>query len=305
MMIELPQRCFIGRVNPKWFARVRPLYLNYTGSEVLTDYQVKCVFTHADIPFGKLRADKQDLLFVDSNNEAIPYWLEEANASKIVVWLKFHKIETGKEVFWLYFGNSRFSGPSSGDEIFIFFDDFEGTSLDANKWNTYNDGGSYSVSNSMVRVTGYQIISKTYQITDGIIEVKEKITALEGSIFARAEGNSGNQWVHSYGLGSGDFGAGKEWNLAIAEDNKPKFWDTTQAIQNEWLLLRFTLNGDHLKGERFKYADMSPNGGPVEGTLTKYSSGYIGLRTTGNDRTCYYDWILVRKYAEPEPFIEV
>ena len=90
MMIELPQRCFIGRVNPRWFARVRPLFINYTGSETLTEMQVECVLSSSDIPFEKLRPDKEDLLFVDQNNEVIPHFIKEQNNSEIKLLLKFH-----------------------------------------------------------------------------------------------------------------------------------------------------------------------------------------------------------------------
>jgi len=98
---------------------MRPLILNNEGSEKLTDFQVKCVLTSSDIPFEKLRADKQDLLFVDNNNEPIPYWIEKADNMEIIVWLKFSEIPPGKEVFWLYYGNGNFSGASDASETFI------------------------------------------------------------------------------------------------------------------------------------------------------------------------------------------
>jgi len=119
MMIDLPSYGPTNRIRLGSFLRVRPLVLNYEGSEKLTDFQVKCVFTPSDIPFEKLRADKQDLLFVNNNNEPIPYWIEKADGTEIVVWLKFPQIISGKEVFWLYYGNGNFSGVSDPDATFI------------------------------------------------------------------------------------------------------------------------------------------------------------------------------------------
>ena len=138
-MIELPQRCFIGRVNPRWFARVRPLFINYTGSETLTEMQVECVLSSSDIPFEKLRPDKEDLLFVDQNNEVIPHFIKEQNNSEIKLLLKFHTIRPGREIFWLYFGRPDFRG-SDKFSTFFFYDDFEDGEL-GSQW-TYADGCS-------------------------------------------------------------------------------------------------------------------------------------------------------------------
>ena len=121
-MIDLPiRRGYEGpnRVSTSQFLRMRPLWLNYDGSEKLTNFQVKCILTSSDIPFEKLRADKQDLLFVDNNNELIPYWIEKADSTEIIVWLKFSKIIPGKEVFWLYYGNANFSGASDGEACIL------------------------------------------------------------------------------------------------------------------------------------------------------------------------------------------
>lgn len=119
MMIDLPSYGYTGRIKLGSFLRQRPLILNYSGSEKLTDFQVKCTLAPSDIPFEKLRADKQDLLFVDNNNELIPYWIEKADASEIVVWLKFSEIEEGKTVLWLHYGNGNFAGMSNASKVFL------------------------------------------------------------------------------------------------------------------------------------------------------------------------------------------
>jgi len=139
MMIDLPSYGPTSRVRLGSFLRSRPLLLNYTGDKTLSNFQVKCVLTSHDISFEKLRADKQDLLFINNNNELIPYWIEKANSTEIIVWLKFSRIIPGGEVFWLYYGNGNFSGASSGEEVFEFFDNFENYAIGAfpNKWLDY------------------------------------------------------------------------------------------------------------------------------------------------------------------------
>ncbi len=119
MMVDLPSYGPTNRIRLGAFLRSRPLLLNYTGSERLTDFQVKCILTPSDIPFEKLRADKQDLLFVNNNNEAIPYWIEKSDSTQIIVWLKISEIISGKEVLWLYYGNGNFSGVSNASMTFL------------------------------------------------------------------------------------------------------------------------------------------------------------------------------------------
>ena len=138
-MIELPQRCFIGRVNPRWFARMRPLYINYTGSETLSNFQVKFTLTSSDIPFNKIRPDERDLLFVDENNNVIPHWIESSNGSQIEMWLCFPEIRTGRSVFFLYFGNPSFLSGEDGSLVFDFFTDFENLS----GWEDYQSAWSH------------------------------------------------------------------------------------------------------------------------------------------------------------------
>ena len=290
------------------FNYIRPIYIKGINQD-LRDYQVKIVLTKDNFPLEKCKSDGSDIRFRDNTGKKLPYWIESWSSDKAVIWCKVPFIPANRiKDIWIIYGNPSASDASDGDATFEFFDDFEGTSLDADKWNSYQTypGGSIAVENSYVELDAYLITSKNYQITDGIIETKVKIISKEGSMFVRSTGNTGNQWTSSYGLHSGDLGAGNDWNLAITQDDERKFADTTQAILNEWLLLRFTLNGNSLKGGRFKYADMSSNGGPVEGTLTKYSSGYVGLRVDGTgsgDRIAHYDWILVRKYADLEPTV--
>jgi len=142
MMVDLPARGYRGRIYLGSFLRYRPLWLKYNGDGKLTDFQVKCVLTNQDIPFEKLRPDKQDLLFITYEGESIPYWIESANSTQIIVWLKFSEIIPGKEVFWLYYGNGNFSGASNGAATFDFFDYFE----DLSKWTILNGGGNGSAS---------------------------------------------------------------------------------------------------------------------------------------------------------------
>ena len=155
MMVDLPSYGPTNRIRLSSFLRSRPLLLSYKGNDKLTDFQVKCILTSEDIPFEKLRPDKQDLLFIDNNNEIIPYWIEKANSTEIILWLKFSEIIPGKEVFSLYYGNGNFSGISDVSATFIrvidglvsawHFDEGSGTTVYDSSGNN-NDGTIYGAS---------------------------------------------------------------------------------------------------------------------------------------------------------------
>jgi len=287
---------------------------NQTGSE-LTDFQVSIDLDSSKFDFSKAASDGSDIRFTtDDGTTEIPYWIEkwDSQNQEATIWVKVPSIPAnGSTTIYMYYGNPSATDASDGDAVFEFFDDFEGSSLDASKWNTYNytSEGACTISNGAARLHDCEIISNTYTITDGVMEAKVKIEEKEGSIFARASANTNDAFAHSYGLSSGSFGSSSVWNLAITKDIANQVYDTTEALVGEWLLLRFTLNGTNVRAERYKYADMSPNGSVLETTLTGHDSGYIGLRVYGystiDHRTAYYDWVRVRKYADPEPTASV
>ena len=303
-MIDLPQRCFIGRVNPRWFARVRPLYLNYTGSETLTDYQVRCTLTPSDIPFEKLREDKSDLLFVDSYDEVIPYWIEKSNSSELVVWLKFPHIKTGREIFWLYYGNGDFTGISNGNEVFLFFDDFEGTSLSTNKWEVPS-GTAYQVANGLLKITNtdVRIQSKT-TFSEGVaLELKVKPVTLPPNGF-EAGGfylSSSNAILYHRDPNRDYVRNDDSWNslgeelLALGVWHKlifTAFFDGTTHTVNIKAIRLDT-------GEIVYQGDWTNTVSDEKITLSRRPDE----KYTDQSYEAYWDWIGVRKYTAPEPFI--
>jgi len=305
MMIDLPiRRGYEGpnRVSTCQFLRMRPLWLNYDGSEKLTDFQVKCVLTPSDIPFEKLRADKQDLLFVDNNNEPIPYWIEKADSTEIIVWLKFSKIIPGKEVFWLYYGNGNFLGASDISKVFEFLDDFEDG--DISDWNTYN--GNWNASNGYLEQTstalnGYRAKHSTFNIgRDIIIEAKVKASEdyMRGIVYAE-DFNTNRDGVNGYLF---DFKAsairlnyisGDDWTGSPGPISKE-----VSLTVDEWYTLRlYVLSNGTVKGE------VAETGDSLSFTESTYTSGGVGVSVFDGDG--YWDDIRVCKYASPEPSVSV
>jgi len=107
-----------------------------------------------------------DIRVFDENFIQNYFWIEEFDTANQVakIWVK---LNAGQTVIGIAFGNP-YAGVSeyhSGDMTFEFFDDFDGDTVDTNKWSvtTYGDG-SISVSNSVINNTatgGCAIITNT------------------------------------------------------------------------------------------------------------------------------------------------
>ena len=133
----------------------RPITISNSGS-ALTDYQILVTAdTQSLISAGKMQSGCQDLRFVaivGTDYWQLNHWIESGiNTSATRIWVRIPSIPAGSSTIYAYYGNSGVSSASSGTATFDFFDDFEGTSLDADKWNA--TGGSYmTVSGGLLNI---------------------------------------------------------------------------------------------------------------------------------------------------------
>jgi len=302
MMVDLPARGYRERAHLGSFLRYRPLWLNYTGGEKLTNFQVECILTNNDIPFEKLRSDKQDLLFISYDGEPIPYWIEKASSAEIKVWLKFSEIIPGKEIFWLYYGNGNFPGASNGSSVFEFFDDFE--TFNEDEWE--KEGGSITIvpdpANSgrgnVLKFDGggsWKAFRKTtYTFTDGIIEFE----------FYRPDSKALQFVFRVSALGSSrtfyEFEVETDGDLAFqkfvdGEETTDMNVQAAEITGDEWHLGKIIAIGNY-----FEYWVDGVHW--ITQTDTGISSGNLGGRGYS---PIYFNNLRVRKYTEPEPFVSV
>lgn len=135
------------------FSQRKLVTIDNTGNaNALTHYQVKI-----DVAYEpEMQSDFDDLRFSDSNDNILNYWIEDyIPSTSAAVWVKIPSIPgSGTTTIYMYYGNAGVGSESDGDAAFEFFDDFEGTSLDTNKWDTHtSSGGSIIVSDGKVRLT--------------------------------------------------------------------------------------------------------------------------------------------------------
>ncbi|WP_099209651.1 DUF2341 domain-containing protein [Thermococcus henrietii] len=82
--------------------------------------------------------------------EKVPFWIEYWNDSGALIWVRTNLPGN----VYIKFGEDLPLTRGNGDEVFLFFDDFSGSSLNTSKWYVKNPRGSYSVSNGILSLKG-------------------------------------------------------------------------------------------------------------------------------------------------------
>jgi hypothetical protein len=128
------------------------------NSTALIDYQVRIDLDSSNFDFSKANSDGSDIRFSEDNgNTTISYWLEswDNSGQTATIYTKVSSIDANSsKTIRMYYGNVDAASESNGDNVFEFFDDFEGTVLDASKWTVDSTVTSYSVANSKLTIDG-------------------------------------------------------------------------------------------------------------------------------------------------------
>lgn len=124
-----------------------------------------------DFPSGK--NDSGDLRFTDNDETTLlNFWVESISGTSpnrvATIWVEVADDLGSNQDIYCYYGNAGASNVSNGNNTFQFFDDFEGASLDTDKWTEHylegNSGGSVAVDSSEVTVTQLSRTTTSYQI---------------------------------------------------------------------------------------------------------------------------------------------
>ncbi|WP_128700698.1 DUF2341 domain-containing protein [Candidatus Velamenicoccus archaeovorus] len=111
---------------------------NTANDAALADFQVSVDIdkSHKDF-WSHVKSDGSDVRFVDSDDTTLlPYYLDTFSTTeqKARFWIKLPTLSnTAKQTVYMYYGNPAAVSQSNGDNVFEFFDSFDG-GLD--KWDT-------------------------------------------------------------------------------------------------------------------------------------------------------------------------
>lgn len=97
----------------------------------------------------KTRLDYGDVRFTSSDGATnLSYWMEKDGT----FWVKVPSLVVGANTIYMYYGNSSATSTSSGDDTFVFFDDFTGTTINTSKW-VKTDSGGYISQNGVLTIS--------------------------------------------------------------------------------------------------------------------------------------------------------
>ncbi|MEA1993807.1 MAG: DUF2341 domain-containing protein, partial [Euryarchaeota archaeon] len=115
-----------------WTKRKKITIAENSGND-LTDYQIDLSIVHD----GDMKANYEDLRFIDSDHNELSYWIEDNAADPATVWVKILSIpEISTATVYMYYGNALASSESNGTATFVFFDSFENDTVgnEPSKW---------------------------------------------------------------------------------------------------------------------------------------------------------------------------
>jgi RHS repeat-associated protein len=284
-----------------FFDCVKYVVIFSSGDGTLTDYQMVFNVDYEQ----EMQSDFDDIRFADENGDLLPYWIEAKNDSiSAKVWVKVPEIdEINGTTVKMYYGNPGISSGENGDDVFDFFDDFDGSSIDASKWKTASKSGSsptISISDNVVSVTkddvdwGY--LYSNYKINDPIvIEGRVKLTAESGKWTAAGLVDADSEH-YEYAVFQGN------------EDNKIVYLSDGEGRASQ-SSVDFT-SGDYT---RIKVIWTGTNtafyeNDEYQATLTVGNPSAAAESSIGMcaDRaTAYADYMFIHQYAENEPTYQV
>ncbi|MFX0016634.1 MAG: DUF2341 domain-containing protein [Candidatus Hermodarchaeota archaeon] len=145
-------------VEQEPLARVDNIHVSLIRVDPATpeaDYQIKVNLNPNNFDYSLANFDGRDLRFYDIYTNPLSYWIETWNPTGVsMIWVKIPS--PGTSSLYMYYGNPSASSESDGDDTFIFFDDFEGSTVNTSKWITDNDQYSSTiVSGGVLTVTTY------------------------------------------------------------------------------------------------------------------------------------------------------
>ena len=288
--------------NDLWSYRKRIDITNGSGSN-LSNFQVSFTLDTASlITAGKMKADCSDIRIIDQTGSAVNYWIEEnnpgCNNSATKIWAKVASLPITGAPIYVYYGNSSAKPTQDGNKVFDFFDDFNGTSLNTNKWKQYS--GSLSLLNGELIATenANLVIGKLIAIsapTGNNYAMRARLKAVVGTngderIGVSVKSNTTDGYGYNYVLHN--FTALNE--ISFLDDSIA--WNTRSVswTKNTYYTMEMYHDGTYVQG---RYND-----GSFVSQAWSGRTGYPAINFGSvKDTTSTWDFALVRKVASSDP----
>jgi len=300
-----PQGAEAGWFDDSWLYR-KPIAITNAGSNQ-TNFQINLsIGTSALVNAGKMQSDCDDIRITDVNGKLLPYWIEENNpgcnaATDTNIWVKAPSLPTSGATLYIYYGNPSASSYQNGNDVFEFFDDFSGASLNTNKWTSLE---SPSISAGVLSLNS----TSTKEGIRGLfaLETQNSILGFRTSISSVTLGIARNGFSNTTDL-SNNFYADDDayvWNSSGTNDEQ--YCSHNEAVANndganteDTSYHVYELRWSSSDTKFYKDDNLEHTASTQFTDETSYPR--FEHQASGGALTNNVDWVYVRSYAATEP----
>jgi hypothetical protein len=265
----------------------------------------------ANFPSGKNQGG--DLRFTANDGiTLLDFWVESVagtSPNRVAnIWVEVSADLGTNQSIYCYYGNPNATNVSNGDNTFLFFDDFEGSSLDTTKWDSGITVLSYgnSIINFQSSINNHRyLIYKLATYSDVKLVARQYDTSIYPVIglVSRKSSSSGSVIDSLYYNRIYNFNATDSYHeirKRVSGAESAVVQNTlTNFKANSWIHQELLAYGSNLKSYFYRESDGFSH--TVSATDTSHTSGYVGLFAEWTGKNIYCDWFFVAKYVSPEP----
>ena len=299
------RECISKRLGAVWYEITID---NSANSNDLTDYQVLLEIVNDSTFFEDCKNEQKYLEFYDTDKATLlNHFVEEFDTTNknAKIWIKVPSIPANStKTIYLKINTRRTTDLSNGENVFDFFDDFEGTEIDSDKWKT--NSPNFSVENSIIKFWGDWNGNNYYLNTLQAFNSPKKIIGKwrigqigeDTDLFVGFRtSDTGVQSKNGYDCYYDGQGTGKYYEKSIMRLTEA-YVLCGKVTDTEWHKFKIIFKTDEIKFWDDLLGECSMSG---EGLSSFYLS--IGADADSSDRFAYIDFIAMAKYTEPEPTV--
>ncbi len=311
-----------------------PIVVSNQKTVGLVNYTVKIILNSSTQVLWNY-VNSTNLYFTTDSGYPLYYWIQELDTSNEngVIWVKINSIpaEANVTICMHYGGTNPYRSYNNPEKTFLFFDDFNGSSINQSKWNVH---GNPVVSNGILQLSGYYqvgnniygnatwiwtkqnfptsyevILNASLSYPDQTISVNNPDTFVPGPFYLI--------YINSSGVGYGEtveYYTQYNWILpttstydALTNRSISTGRGTVLGYINNpydigsWHIFEVYVNSN---GTIYTYQDDSLL---VEYNLSQSTvvSGPFALGQITGRSPSEYDWVAIRNHVYPEPSITI
>jgi len=312
ILITEASNCFAQICLSGW-QYFTPITITNNVSSTLTNYDVKVTInTYALLNSAHMLSNTgDDIRFIDpSTCTNLSYWIESGiNTTNTVIWVKIPSLSgSSTKTINMYYGNGSAKPVSNGDSTFLLFDDFNGSSVNSSKWDSYSSYSTFSMSSSKLTIStgsgstaGTAILVSSSSFASPIT-AEAMVTSTNGFWSSLAILNSGT-WV-GYFMYCGDASSGANEGMHLGEAYSAggtyagHFKTNNSSPGTEtglWQMFWPATGSQLLVWPGGSTSSSQTNVSLASSVQLAFGNVYASIGSTT------YDWVRARAYASTEP----